>query len=305
MAYQKQHKPPTGPRYWASWLGVALLWLLGRLPAGFGRFLVMPLGPLTYFLMRRRRKIAKRNIEKCFTDLGVEARQEMLRECFRSIARMLIETAWCWSAPLERLAAMTRVEGIEHLQDAEELGRGVLVLTFHSTCLEMGGFMMSSETRTAGIYRPLKNPVMEWYQNRGRRRYSGDLIKKKETRRAIRLLKDGGVLWYAPDQDFGRKQSEFAPFFGIPTATLVATHRFPRLCGCAVIPMFPRFDQASKQYVMTLLPALEDFPSDDIVADLTRVNAILEQQIRKVPGQYWWIHRRFKTRPEGEPPFYD
>ena len=121
---------------------------------------------------------------------------------------------------------------------------------------------------------------------------------------ALRTLQNGGVIWYAPDQDFGAAQSEFAPFFGIPTATLLATHRFPKMTGCAVVPMFPHYDRKGKRYDVYISPALEDFPSDDPVADLTRVNRVMEEQARKAPDQYWWIHRRFKTRPEGEPDFY-
>jgi KDO2-lipid IV(A) lauroyltransferase len=113
------------------------------------------------------------------------------------------------------------------------------------------------------------------------------------------------MLWYAPDQDFGRRQSLFVPFFGIPAATLTATARLVELTGCRVVPMFPRYDEATGQYVVQFHPALENFPTGDIVADLTRVNAMLEEQVRKAPEQYWWIHRRFKTRPEGEPTFYD
>ena len=113
------------------------------------------------------------------------------------------------------------------------------------------------------------------------------------------------MLWYAPDQDFGPKQSLFLPFFGIPAATLTATARLVELTGCRVVPMFPRYDEASGQYVVQFHPALENFPSGDSVADLTRINALLEEQVRKAPEQYWWIHRRFKTRPDGEPPFYD
>jgi KDO2-lipid IV(A) lauroyltransferase len=136
-------------------------------------------------------------------------------------------------------------------------------------------------------------------------RLTEHLIKKDNPRKAIRILKKGGVVWYAPDQDFGADQTTFAPFFGIQTSTLLATRRFPALTGCAVVPMFPRYEEGTGTYVMTVFPALENFPTDDVLADLTRVNAIMEEQARKVPEQYWWIHRRFKTRPPGEPPFYD
>jgi len=305
MSQAELQKPPKGPRHWLSWLAVGLMWLLGRLPSWLGLLLVSPLGPLTYYLMGSRRKVAQRNIERCLPELNAAEREQVLKGCFRSLARMLVETAWCWSGSLEKLATRTRVEGLENLQDAEELGAGVLVLTFHTTCLEMGGFILCNNTRTSGIYRPTKNPVIEWYQNRGRLRLTEHLVKKDNPRKAIRILKKGGVVWYAPDQDFGADQTAFAPFFGIQTSTLLATRRFPALTGCAVVPMFPRYEEDSKTYVMTVFPALEDFPTDDVLADLTRVNAIMEEQARKVPMQYWWIHRRFKTRPPGEPPFYE
>ncbi len=304
MVQNASQPPSICLRHLFSWMAVAVLWVLGRAPPGLGRLLVRPLGLLSYHLMRRRRTIARRNIDKCFPELGSMERESILRGGFSSLARTLLEVAWCWSAPVDRVAAMTRVEGLDNLQNAEELGRGVLVLTCHSTSLEMGGFILCNKTRAAGVYRVLNNPVLEWYQNRGRSRYSGDLIDKKEPRRAVQLLKNGGVLWYAPDQDFGPEASEFVPFFGIQTATLLATHRLPALTGCAVVPMFPRFDADSNTYIMTLMPALDNFPTADIVADLTRVNAIMEAQIRQAPEQYWWVHRRFKTRPEGEAPFY-
>jgi KDO2-lipid IV(A) lauroyltransferase len=135
-------------------------------------------------------------------------------------------------------------------------------------------------------------------------RYADSMISKRDARGAVRVLRAGKVLWYAPDQDFGPDQSVFAPLFGIETATLLATHRLPAMTGCAVVPMFPRRDPVSGKYVVDILPALEDFPSADPVADLARVNALMEAQVRKAPGQYWWIHRRFKTRPEGDTPFY-
>ena len=124
-------------------------------------------------------------------------------------------------------------------------------------------------------------------------------------RSAIRYLRKGGVLWYAPDQDFGPDQSVFVPFFGIQTATLEATHKLIALTGCAVVPMFPEFLPDEKQYKLTIRPALKGLPGDDVRADLAQINAEMEAHIRRVPDQYWWIHRRFKTRPEGEAPFYE
>ena len=201
---------------------------------------------------------------------------------------------------------MARIEGAEHVLRARERGRGVMYITAHVTCLEMGGRIASFEVPEAkGVYLPLNNPVLEWYQNRSRKRYVKGSISKRDPRAIIRFLRKGGELWYASDQDFGARRSIFAPFFGIETATLEATERFVQLSGCAVVPMYPVYDEATRTYVVNFDEPLKDFPSGDAREDLGRINRLFEEKIRQCPEQYWWIHRRFKTRPEGEPPFYE
>jgi KDO2-lipid IV(A) lauroyltransferase len=219
---------------------------------------------------------------------------------------MLVEMAWSWSPDDRRVDRIGEIHGFENLEAAEKRGKGVLVVTSHNTCLEIGARVATRRMWASGMYRPLRNEVLEWYQNRGRGRYTYSMVSKRNMRTGIRLLREGRNLWYAPDQDFGPEQSVFAPFFGITAATLLATHRLPRMTGCAVVMMFPWYDRGTRRYHVEYLPALEDYPTDDPVADLTRVNAIIENSIlRHAPEQYWWIHRRFKTRPEGDPPFYD
>jgi KDO2-lipid IV(A) lauroyltransferase len=283
---------------------VSLFWFLGLLPQRIGLLLFKPVGPLLYHIGGRRRRIAERNLERCLPELEERERQAILRGNFQAIARMLLETAWCMSPPLGRIPRIGKMRGVEHLLEAEERGRGVLMLTSHNTCLEIGGCVLAHTVPATGVYRPMRNEVLEWYLTRSRERYAVSMVSKRDVREVIRLLKSGGVLWYAPDQDFGHKQSEFAPFFGIQTATLLATHRLPRITGCAVVPMFPRYDPERRRYDVYVEPALENFPSDDVIADLTRINEIMEAQARQAPEQYWWIHRRFKTRPPGEEPFY-
>ena len=300
-------RPPCTLRNLPAWLVVGLLWLLGKAPQWLALALTVPLAALMRTAMRRRCKIARRNIERCFPALTEAEKVSLVRYSFRALARAVFEIAWAWSASDDCMRRMSRVEGLDNLLAARAGGRGVLLITAHLSCLEIGARMMvlglDPGTPVSGIYRPLRNPVLEWYQNRGRR-YGASMISKRDMRAAIRLLSSGGLVWYAPDQDFGRKQSEFAPFFGIQTATLLATRRLPLMTGCAVVPMFPVYDETARRYAIRFLPALESFPGPDATADLARVNAIMEQQIRSAPQQYWWIHRRFKTRPEGEESFY-
>lgn len=302
-----EQRPPLTPRYWSGWLVVGVLWLLGKTPRALGLGLSRPLGWLLGRLMKGRRRVARRNIERCFPELHEADREALIDGCFLSLGRMPFEIAWSWSATDGRLHQMGRHEGLPAARAAFADGRGVLLISAHFTGLEIGGRLTTlALPRGAGsVYRPLRSPVLEWYQSRCRARYAEVQISKRDMRSAIRYLRGGGVLWYAPDQDFGPRHSMFVPFFGIPAATLTATLRLVELTGCHVVPMFPRFDAATRQYVVKFLPPLEDFPTGDTLADLGRLNAMLELQVREAPEQYWWIHRRFKTRPPGEPPFYE
>lgn len=283
---------------------VALLWVLGRLPRRLGRWLLAPVGPLMLRLLGSRRRIAQRNIAIALPELSAGAQDRLLRQSFRSLARMIVEMAWCWAGRPRDLEKIVEIRGLENARAAYERPGGILIVTAHVTCLEIGARALGVSFPGRGLYRPLSNPVMEWYQNTGRSRYADGMIPKRDLRGAIRYLREGGVLWYAPDQDFGPKQSVFAPFFGVATATLLATHRLPRISGCQVLLMMPRYDAGQDLYIVEFSPALEHFPTDDPVADLTRINALLEAEVRKAPDQYWWVHRRFKTRPPGEADLY-
>jgi KDO2-lipid IV(A) lauroyltransferase len=256
--------------------------------------------------MNRRRRIAERNIERCFPELTHDQRAALLTDSFRALGRMVFEMAWSWSASDRFLRRVSEVEGLPLLREAASTGRGVLLITAHFTCLDIGAHMTALAFGDAGgIYRPLHNPVLEWYQNRSRSKWTECMFRKEDLRSAVRYLKNGGVLWYAPDQDFGAARSVFVPFFGIPTATLSVTERLVALTDCLVVPMFPIYDERARRYRVTLWPPLAPFPSGDATQDLARINALLEEQVRLAPEQYWWIHRRFKTRPAGEAPFYD
>ncbi len=297
-------RPSFRPAHWPGWLLVGLIWTLGRLPRGLALALSGPLGWLMRVLMSRRRAVARRNIERCFPGQDHRDQQALLAGSFQSLARSVFEIAWSWTWPDRRFDRLGQVEGAGPVAALLESGRGVLMVTAHLTCLEVGGRLLAREFRAAGIYRPLRNAPLEWFQNRARLRYGEAMISKRALRDAVRYLRGGGLVWYAPDQDFGREQSLFVPFFGVSTATLLATHRLAKLTGCAVVPMFPAYDESTRTYTVRILPELEGFADEAPAAALARLNGILEAHVRSWPRQYWWIHRRFKTRPEGEAPFY-
>ena len=305
MKPESTEKPPLTPKYWPGWLGVGLLWLLGKMPQRLCLALSVPLAWLMARLMKRRRAIAVRNVERCFPELDADRRKAIIDDCFGSLARAIFEMAWSWSASEQYIHRISKLQGLDNLHEARQQGKGVLLITAHFSCLEIGGRIFAQGfSAVKGMYRPLKSPVLEWYQVQARTKYSAGMISKRKMRSAIRHLRQGGVMWYAPDQDFGADQSVFVPFFGIQTATLLATHRLIRMTGCAVVPMFPSYDPETRCYTVSLLPPLEPFAGEDPVPDLQKLNSIMEDQIRSAPGQYWWVHRRFKTRPDGEPPFY-
>lgn len=305
MLTQPGPRPPLTPRYWPGWFAVGAIWLLGKTPQLVGLSLAAPLGTLMRVAMTARRRVAERNIARCFPALNLAERETLLRGCFRSLARAVFEMAWSWSASGSRIRSMGHIEGLEYVEAARRAGRGVLLVTAHVTCMEIGARILAMNLPFSAIYRPLRDPVLEWYQNRSRLGYGEAVISKRDLRSATRLLRQGGTIWYAPDQDFGRDQSVFAPFFDIQTATLSATYRLAKMTGCAVVPMFPVYDEAKRSYTVHIQPALNSFPGPDAGKDLARINAVMEAHIRSAPQQYWWIHRRFKTRPAGEASFYD
>lgn len=201
---------------------------------------------------------------------------------------------WGDIAPLRREA---RIEGLERLRALHAEGRGVLLVSGHFMTLESSGRLLSEHLPLAGMYRRYRNPVWEWAIRCGRARYTTAMFANDEIRAAVRYLRHGGVLWYAPDQDMRGKDTVFAPFFGRPAATITATHQLARLTGCAVVPFFHR--REGGRYVLRVGEPLAGFPGPDAGDDSARVNAAIEAMVREAPSQYLWIHRRFKRQPDG------
>ena len=209
-----------------------------------------------------------------------------------------------WWATEKQLQKLVSIDGLQHLQDALQGGKGVILLSAHFTTLEIGGRLLALHAPFHVMYRKHKNPVIEQVMRKARIRNFEKAIPRKDLRTLLQSLKQNLPVWYAPDQDYGAKHSIFAPFFGIPAASITATSRIARMSGAAIVPFFQTRLPDNKGYRLTLYPALQDFPGEDIEQDTRRINQLIETAIREQPAQYLWVHRRFKTRPPGEAKFY-
>ncbi len=289
------------PRFWPTWLLFGSMWLITRLPFSWQMAIGGLIGRLAHRLARRRRHIAEVNLGLCFPHLRDKQASDLVREHFLSVGQGLVETALCWWGRTSQLQGKRILLGREHLQAALEQGNGVILLSAHFTTLELGGRLLALDVPFHVVYRQHKNPLFETVMRRARERRFEQAIPRHNTRALLASLKANMPVWYAPDQNHGGSQSVFVPFFGVPAATLATTSRLARASGAPVVPFFQMRLPAAEGYLLMLCPALEDFPSHELEGDASRLNGLLEDVIREMPEQYLWVHRRFKTRPEGEP----
>jgi KDO2-lipid IV(A) lauroyltransferase len=286
-------------------LGFGFLWLFHWLPLGLQAAIGNGLGWLAYLFTKRRKRIAQRNLELCFPEESESERRRLLRQNLQASVRAALEHGlliWASAARLERLI---RIEGREHL-DAWR-GQPVILLAPHFVGLDMGGVRLSTELKVASMYSRSRNAVVDHYLLKSRTRFTQATLASRHEgiRPLIRIIQSGLPFYYLPDQDYGRRESIFVPFFGIPAATVPALARLAKVTGAKVVPAVTRQLPGGQGYVLRFYPAWENYPSGDIEADTRRMNAFIEDRIREMPEQYLWTHRRFKTRPEGGPGLYD
>jgi Kdo2-lipid IVA lauroyltransferase/acyltransferase len=293
------------PRHWLSWFGLGVIWLIAHLPLGWIFALGRGLGALTSRLRGERRKVAERNLQICFPQLDDAERARLLDASLRDLGLMLVEFALAWMASPRAIGRVPcSVEGLEHLTACRERGQGVLLVGAHFSHLELCARLVSQRIRIAGMYRVMDSAVFERAVLRARLRYADVMFTKDDIRATVKYLKRGGTVWYAPDQDMRGKDSVFVPFFGISAATITATHHLARLSGAAVIPFFHRRNADGCSYSLRLEAPLDNFPTRDAVSDTARINELIERMVREAPEQYLWVHKRFKSRPPGEPAIY-
>lgn len=293
------------PRYWLTWFGLGVLFLLVQLPYRwlhrFGTFL----GRHSMRFLQRRVTIARRNLELCFPEMGSAEREALILKNFESLGMGLLETgmAWFWSD--KRVRRWFSVAGLENLQQSQLQQQGALMIGVHFMSLELGGRAMGLCQPMMAMYRPHNNKAMEFVQTWGRMRSNKAMINRKDLRGMVQALKQGEAVWFAPDQDYGPSGSVFAPLFAVEhAATTNGTYMIARLAKTAIIPVVLLRKADCAGYELLIQPALQDYPLCDPIAAAEYMNKVVETEILRAPEQYLWLHRRFKTRPEGMASLY-
>lgn len=306
MKYSRQFQASfLYPRYWLTWFGLGVLFLLVQLPYPLLNRLGKWLGRTSMRFLKRRVSITQRNLELCFPEMDEAEREHKVQANFESLGMGLFETgmAWFWSD--RRVKRWFDVSGLNHLKQAQQDGRGALMIGVHMMSLELGGRAMGLCQPMMATYRPHNNKAMEWVQTKGRLRSNKEMLDRKNLRGMVRALKQGEAVWLAPDQDYGRSGSVFAPLFAVKeVATTSAPYMLARLAKPALVPVVLVRRENGSGYDLLIQPELKDYPLDDEIAAATYMNKVVEQEIMRAPDQYMWLHRRFKTRPAGEASLY-
>jgi len=285
-------------------IAIFCFWLLHFLPLALLNPLGQGVGWLFYVLGRERREVARTNLRLCFPELSERERERRVRLHFRAFGRSFLERSYLWWSSAARLKRLVRIEGETHWQAVR--GQPVILLAPHFVGLDMGGSRLSLDVQVASMYSKQKNPLVDRLLLQGRLRFNAPRLfsRQDSVRSVVKAVREGTPFYYLPDMDFGARDSIFVPFFGVPTATITGVARLARLAKAQIVPAVTRQLPGGQGYVLTFYPAWENFPTDDIAADTRRVNAFIEQRVLEMPAQYYWLHKRFKTRPEGEQRLY-
>jgi Kdo2-lipid IVA lauroyltransferase/acyltransferase len=285
-------------------LGLAVFWLLHFLPLAVLAPMGRALGLLLYALAGERRKVVLTNLRLCFPDQSDSETRRLARRHFQALTRSLLEHGLLWWSGKQRLQRLVRVEGLENWQAVG--GRPVIWLAPHFVGLDMGGTRIITEWRGVSVYSHQKDPVFDRVLLHGRTRFvAPELFSRQEgIRPVVRAMRKGLPFYYLPDMDLGERDSIFVPFFGVSAATITGLSRIAQLADAVVVPAVTRQLPGAGGYVLRFYPAWQDFPGTSVAEDTRRMNAFIEERVREMPEQYYWVHKRFKTRPPGEPPVY-
>ena len=304
MASKLKDKPLWHPLLWPTWIIVFILFCLSLLPMTTKQKLGAKIGRLAYRKMRSRRRVTEKNIAACFPDLSPTERDELVEAAFVATGRGFLESIHAWWCDLDPYIRNLKITGVENLEEAKRRGKGVLLIGGHYSIFDFALPLIASLLDKPGyVYRPNDNPVIEYMIERGRRRHFGiSPFTKYQLKQMAEHIEKGGAVWYACDQDFGRKSTLFVPFFGVDAGCITMPSHIARTTGATVMCV-SHIRHPDGQYEIGFSPVLDNFGEDE-AADAKAWNDYLETWIRKYPDQYLWMHKRFKTRPEGASSIY-
>lgn len=288
-------------------LALALVWLARLLPFPVLAAVGSVLGRLLFLLPTERRRVVLTNLHLCFPQLSEAERRRLARMHFVDFTRSVLDRGIAWWSSRERLCRLVRIEGLEHFEGC--LDRPLVLLAPHFVGLDIGAQRLAAEYRAVSMYSRQKNARFDTFLRDKRNRFGTVTLVPRQDglRSVVRAMRAGATLYYLPDMDFGPRDSIFVPFFGVPAATIPALGRIVRLTGAAVVPCVTELLPGAAGYCVRLYPPWRGFPAAegaDDFEDTRRMNAFIEDRVRELPAQYHWLHKRFKTRPPGEPPVY-
>ena len=286
-------------------LALAFLWLLRLLPLPLIHALAWLLGQVVYLLAKERRRVGLVNLRLCFPEMSPQARRRLIRRHCVEMMKLMLEYGIVWWSSPERLRRLVEIRGLEHLTQLREAGEDVILFYPHFVAFEICALRLNLEVPLVSVYSHQKNKTLDAQFYQGRNRFNNAyIVSRQESLRSIikAMRKDHTPFLYLPDQDFGPRDSVFVKFFATDAATITGLSRIASLAKARVVPAIAR--REGSKFVLDIHPPLQNFPSDDLTADTRAMNAFLEQRILENPEQYFWLHKRFKTRPAGQPKLY-
>lgn len=293
------------PKYWFTWLGVLILWLLMFAPVSFRNKVAKLIVLITVKPNSRSIRIVKTNLMMCFPEKSETEVKEMMARFFYYKARVFLDYSFLWFASEKKLKAIYKVVDDDELKLLKASGQNIIFLTGHMLALDHGAQALSFDNRILGLVKAVKNPVVNWLVVRGRTRFNTRLYEREfGIKGIISSVKSGEQFFYLPDEDLSNSRSEFLPFFNAQKATITALGRLAKICNAKIVPCVSIFNDQTGQYEVRFLPSLSDYPSGDKIEDALKMNQVLEKLILMAPEQYLWTFRFFKNRPPGESSVY-
>ena len=291
------------PKFIPTWILLLTMRLIVFIPLRLQVFISIPFGFLLRIVMTKKHKIAKINIDKCFPSLTKKQQQDIVKNHFINIFMSLFEIANCFFMSKKRLKKYYEFNNKEVMQQLIASKENIIIMVGHFTTMLIVGRILADNFAFTDVYRPQNNKLFDYFMQTNIKKFGINMVKAKDSKNIIRYLKSGSPIWYAPDQDLHFAKSVFAPFFNISTNTIIATAKLAKIANAKVIPL--SFHRTNKGYKLNFENIIQDYPSENNIENATKINQILENQIKNAPSQYLWTHRRFKTRPKGEKSFYN